>query len=144
MPILTNQRHEKFCQLVAGGMPASRAYTEAGYSCSSGSVDANASRLLKKDRVFNRVQELGEKTQSALIKLISVDKQWVIEQLIENARMAKEEGQIGPANRALELIGKELGMFVDRKDVSMTVTHEDALERLEALARGAGETNVYQ
>ena len=34
-----------------------------------------------------------------------MDKAWVIDQLIDNARRAKGKDQIGPANRALELIG---------------------------------------
>jgi hypothetical protein len=46
MAILKNARHEKFCQLVASGMSAAEAYTQAGYA-EKGAKD-NASRLMTK------------------------------------------------------------------------------------------------
>lgn len=121
MPVLANQKHEIFAQLVAEGTNASQAYLEAGYNATGGAIKANASRLLSSANVKARIAELNAKTESAVIRLIAVDKAWVIEQLIDNAKQAKDEGQIGPANRALELIGKELGMFVDRKELTHTV-----------------------
>ena len=40
--------------------------------------------------------------------------------LIENASAASAANDYGPSNRALELLGKELGMFVDRSKVDLT------------------------
>jgi len=133
MPILKNQRHEKFAQLVAKGLAASRAYAEAGYDVKPGnSAEAAASRLLSNVKVSERMQELCQKSESALIQLIAVDKQWVMDKLIENANAAMEEGQRAVANRSLELIGKEFGMFVDRKELTHTIKPvEEMLKEIE-------------
>lgn len=121
MPVLKNPRHEQFAQLVAKGMPATKAYIQAGYGATGNGAEVNASKLLRSAKVADRLSELRPHIESEVIKLIAVDKQWVIDQLIDNARVAKNKEQIGPANRALELIGKELGMFVDRKELTHTV-----------------------
>lgn len=62
----------------------------------------------------------------------SVDKAWVLAELVENVKMGKsaeavlnEDGEpigeykqnLQAANKALELIGKECGMFIDRKEI---------------------------
>src|SRR4029077_2939794 len=40
-------------------------------------------------------------------------KEYIIEQLLDNAELARKSGTYGPRNRALELMGKEIGMFGD-------------------------------
>ena len=40
----------------------------------------------------------------------------VLRELETNSDLAREAGQLGPANRAWELIGKHGGMFVDRSE----------------------------
>jgi phage terminase small subunit len=108
MPALENQRHEKFAQALAQGMSAAEAYVSAGYAAN----DGNAIRLKGNERVQARVRELLDRAATN----VSLSREWVLEQLIDNARRAKENGDISPANRALELLGKELGMFVDRSE----------------------------
>lgn len=46
-----------------------------------------------------------------------VSRHWVLQQLVDNVQQAKALDDLSPANKALELIGKELGMFVDRREV---------------------------
>lgn len=121
MPVLKNARHEKFAQLVANGSSASKAYAEAGYSNSGQSANKNAPRLMANEGIKARIDELSAKVESAVIQLIAVDKQWVMDRLIENANAAMEKGQRAVANRSLELIGKEFGMFIDRKELTHTV-----------------------
>lgn len=108
MPALENSRHEKFAQGLAQGMSAAEAYTAAGYK---GDRTA-ASRLSTNVNVQERVAELQERAAAS----VSLSREWVMEQLIDNASLAKENGDWAPANRALELLGKELGMFVDRSE----------------------------
>ena len=46
-----------------------------------------------------------------------MDRAWVLEELRANLERHKEtNGAV--ANRALELIGKELGLFINRKDIT--------------------------
>jgi hypothetical protein len=47
----------------------------------------------------------------------------VLEQLIDNADKAKKAGDFGPSNQALNLIGKELGMFVERSE-NVNINHD--------------------
>lgn len=124
MPILSNARHERFAQALAAGKSADEAYEEAGFKANRG----NASTLKANQNVQDRVAELLARVTDGVV----LTRQWVIEKLIENANRAMqaevvkdEEGNpVGEyqyagsvANRALELLGKELSMFVERKEV---------------------------
>lgn len=133
MPALENQRHERFAQELAKGKSADEAYVTAGYKQNRG----NASTLKQDQSILARVSELLEERESIhaqataeAIKSTALTKEWVIETLKENVARAMQatpvrsddEGEaIGEyqyqgsvANRALELLGKELGMFVER------------------------------
>lgn len=107
MPVLDNPRHEAFAQALAKGNSASEAYVLAGYSRNEG----NAGRLNRNEQVQRRVAEL----QAMLLSRMVVDREWVLAKLIENATN-NQEANPNASNKALELIGKELGMFVDRTE----------------------------
>ena len=57
MPILANQRWEKFAQHVAAGESGAAAYRMT-YDARGASAEANASRLLRNDKVRQRVAKL--------------------------------------------------------------------------------------
>lgn len=132
--ILKNKRYEHFAQLVAGGKKPPTAYVLAGYSEAGAAQSAN--RLMKNADVLLRIEQLRksieEPARERAIEKAAVDKAWVLCELMENVAMGKQaepvldnEGNptgeykqnLAAANKALELIGKELGMFVDRKEV---------------------------
>lgn len=114
MPALSNARHERFAQELAKGKSQSEAYANAGYEPS----EPNASRLTRNDKVQERVAEL----QSRAVENVLLSREWVLEQLVDNASKAKAAGDFGPSNQALNLLGKELGMFVDRSE-NVNVNH---------------------
>lgn len=77
-------------------------------------------------------QRRDEKATERAIERAAISKAWVLENLRQNAERAlqqravldaqgKETGEFkydgAVANRALELIGKELGMFINRRDL---------------------------
>lgn len=135
MPVLSNPKHERFAQELAGGKSSLDAYVTAGYSPNRSA----ASRLQTNVNICERVSELlaerdamAQQATAKAAEALSIDKQWVLARLVENAERAlqaveikdsrgvgtgeyKYEGSV--ANRALELIGKEFGMFIDRKEV---------------------------
>lgn len=136
MPVLPNPKHERFAQELASGKTAEEAHRVAGYKASR----SGASQLKHQLNISNRVAEIlaereaihGQATAAA-IKAAGLTKEWVIERLIQNVdramqatRPAGDDGtavgdfqyQGSVANRALELLGKELGMFVDRKELT--------------------------
>ena len=152
MPLLKNKKHEIFAGLVANTGNARQAYISAGYSPNG--ADPSASKLLKSTKVAARVAELREFVIDAVTNIAVTDKAWVISQLIENVKMAKayevmsdKEGAVtgevkqnlAAANKALELIGKELGMFIDRKEVRtgslLDEVPHDELKELERMLR---------
>jgi phage terminase small subunit len=106
---------------------ATKAAERAGYSKKTARSQGN--RLLTKvdiqAAIKKRLDELKERTE--------VSQEWVIERLKENVARSmqlkpvldKDGAETGEftyqgnvANRALELIGRHLGMYLDRQEVS--------------------------
>ena len=83
MPLLKNQRHEHFAQLVAGGKDGTSAYVTAGFSPNG--AQQSAIRLLKVAVVCERIAELRkaveEPARERAIEKAAVSKAWVLERL---------------------------------------------------------------
>lgn len=126
MGVLRNQRHEAFAHGLAKGKSADEAYQLAGFKANRG----NAARLNANESIRARIEEL----QGMAAERVVVDREWVIAKLVENVNRAmqateitKDGGGTGEfkydgsvANKALELLGKEIGMFVDRSESTNT------------------------
>ena len=136
MGVLPNARHERFAQELAKGKTANEAYALAGYNANR----HNAGRLKTNEHVLARVRELKEAAAEKAV----LTQAWVIERLIANVERSMqahavldENGQPtgeyrydgNVANRGLELLGKELGMFVDRSE-NVNINHEISDEPL--------------
>jgi len=142
MPILRNAKHERFAQELAGGNSAAKSYEMAGFTPNR----HNASTLSRKHHILDRVAELlserdriSKQSSARAIEAAGLTKQWVLEALIENAMVALGRrtirtkfvpcGECNPvevevtahdpsaANRALELLGKHLALWVERAEV---------------------------
>jgi hypothetical protein len=120
---------EAFCspkrrRILPHGKSVATAYQEAGYHPNNG----NAYALRHRDDVSARISELLAERQAQnaqatakAVEELAITKEWVLGKLKENAEKAlKAEGGSPVANRALELLGKELGMFIDRAEVTQT------------------------
>lgn len=167
MPILKNARHEHFAQLAANGVTNTEAAKTAGFSEKRAMV--TGSELATRPEVIGRIAELRVMVTERITEKTGIDKAWVMNELVEVVKMAKaaepvrdNEGNptgeykqnLGAANKALELIGKEFAMFVDRKEVRTGpldgLEHEelkalnDAIEAItesgRVVAAGAGST----
>jgi len=119
MPILENAKHERFAQLLAAGKNAVDTYEFAGYRRNRG----HASTLRKSLKLLKRVDEILEpqgqiqgRGALAAIERTGLNKSTVINMLIYDRELARKNGQSSAAIRATELLGKELGMFVNRSD----------------------------
>lgn len=77
-------------------------------------------------------ESLHAQATAKAVERVALTKEWILAKLVDNAERALQHAQaldrdgkpIGDfkyegsvANRALELLGKELGMFIDRKEV---------------------------
>ncbi len=117
--VLSNPKHEIFAQAMAEGKDRPTAYRLAGYkSASDGSAHTNACRLLKNRQVLDRIYQIRVAADEEALRVMGLSKAKVLTMLMENATKAPEAAA---RNRALELVGKEQGMFVDRTDSKLTV-----------------------
>lgn len=94
---------------------ATQAAIRAGYS--EKTAQAKGCGLKKEPAIKKAIQKAldkrAERTQT--------DADWVVRRLVANDKLAIEEGEIGHSNKALELIGKHHGAFVDRIDTTTSV-----------------------
>lgn len=163
MPALHDPRWETACKAIADGQPATKAYALAGFKGRRGV----ASDFFRRPKIAARVSELLEARrqveQRAMLSAaerLGLDKYWVLERLKYNAEIALrgrpvldergiQTGQFegrpnhNAATRALNLIGKELGMFVERIEIggpgefaSMSDSELTEKARQDALALG--------
>lgn len=96
MPVLSNQKHEKFASGVASGLSASESYVKAGYS--KGGAEASASRLLRNAKVRARVAELSAKVTEQVIqvsianrndRLSALNERWLLMRQVRKERSAE-------------------------------------------------------
>jgi phage terminase small subunit len=129
--IKLNEKVEVFCHEYMVDYNASKAAHRAGYSAKTAYSQGN--RLLKNVEVLSRVRELQiEKT-----KRLAISQDWVVHQLVDVIEKCikpvpvmqwdyeeREMRQTGEytfdskgATKALELLGKHLGMYVDKVEL---------------------------
>ena len=130
-----NDRQRAFVEahVKLGGLNQAQAAVEAGYSAKT--AYSQASRLLKNVKVAAAVKEKQTKKAERIEERTAVDASWVVSNLVEVAercmqkrpvrnmrgeQVVDEEGNnlwtfdAKGANRALELIGKHVGCFVEK------------------------------
>ena len=125
MPIMTqtmnnpsptlNSRQSRFVTLVASGVPAGRAYEQAGYASKGAAADAAASRLLRNDKVA-KVLEDERKRSKSKARWTRCDKLAVLE-----AIMDKEEA---PARERITAIKVHNEMTGDNEPQAITLNTE--------------------
>jgi hypothetical protein len=134
MPVLRNPRHEKFSQLVASGIKPKEAYVSLGYQ-PTGAKQA-ASRLLTKVDVRHRVSELEAGAVRSTAEAVILNRERVLNRLSRLSHEAQQKGQYSATTRCEELIGKEIGMFVDRTALQWNLDPSKmSVQQLDVLAR---------
>ena len=108
-----NAKWEAFCHAYARGETQGQSAILAGFA-STGAA-ARGCELAKRPYVQQRIAFLKSQHSKLAIERVSLSKSWVLQELRENILLAKQAEDCSAINRAIELIGKELGMFVERK-----------------------------
>ena len=153
MPVLRMSRRERFARLVAAGATVEAAYRAAGYRVRGreSKYRTLGNRLLAVPEVNARVAELSAAGRDSLDRFAwggMPGRGWVIARLMETAERALQtvpmadrkgipKGEYAPqgtvALRALELLGRDLGMFDARNappiDGGVETLSDDELER---------------
>jgi phage terminase small subunit len=105
LPRLT-QKQDTFAKLMAaGGYSAYRAAREAGYTQASASNIA--ARMLKDQKILDWI----EKYSRAKTDMDTIDTAWVVKELVDTYRRAKEANQNASAISALSQLAKHTGGF---------------------------------
>ncbi|KKM73643.1 hypothetical protein LCGC14_1408320 [marine sediment metagenome] len=99
---------ERFCQEYVVDLNGKQAAIRAGYS--EQSAASQAADILRRPRVAARVEML----QAQVTGRIQLDAEHVIHQLMQDHKDAKTAGNHSAAVRATELLGKRLGLWIDR------------------------------
>jgi len=111
MPVLANQRHEKFAQLLAEGRSASEAYVLAGYRANR----HNAARLKSFETIRARVLEIqGAGAKSAEITVASL-----LDELEHARQRADSLGQLSASVRAISEKARLAGLMVERQEIAV-------------------------
>lgn len=119
-------KQQRFVQEYLIDLNATQAAIRAGYSVKS--ADKIGSQLLGKAGVSQAI----EAAQTRRKERTELTQDWVVERLRAEADDHSEDATHSARIRALELLGKHLGMFVDRVEVKQTarlVIEEEIVER---------------
>jgi phage terminase small subunit len=170
MPELRNRRHEQYAQLRAGGKSKTDAYA-IGYGCrmpkraSEGGI-----RVEKRPEVDCRIRELQQEIAQLALKESReaaerqrVTREYVIAHLKANVERCMQEVEVldrkgqptgvfvydaAGANRGLELLGKEIGMFRERLEIGrpgefarLAALSDEQLDREEERLRQEEDTD---
>ena len=109
----------RFCQRFIESDSATEACVAAGYSAKTAA--STGSRLLKNANVMTEIARRQEEAS----KRADIRENDVIEMLVQVRDEAREAKQFGPCVRAIELIGKKMGMFIDKHLVGNASEHTD-------------------
>lgn len=143
MPALARPRHEAFARAIFAGLAdpslyptQGAAYNAAGYRASGlrepgGSAEVNASRLLKKAKILDRVREL--QAEAAAHVQESIDK--LVAELNEDRRDAKAQGQQSAAISAVLGKAKLLGLVTEKHE-DVTKPDFSKAKSLQDIGRG--------
>lgn len=125
---MLNPKQERFCVEYLKSGHASSAYKSAFGIVNDGTARANASRLLKSVEIRKRLSELqaeinNEKILSAQElqeRLSAIARREVYETItLPTGQQVQKQTSIRDATRALELLARISGMFVNRQEIEL-------------------------
>lgn len=127
-------KQEAFAKLVAGGAVLSDAYREC-YSADTmkdSTVWSEACRLAQNPKVSTRVKAIQVEMEADRRTIERRREEWVLKRLSEEADQADNASS---RIRALELMGKTVGMFTDRIEQANTADRSASEIEKELTAR---------
>jgi hypothetical protein len=92
---------------------------------SDASITASAYKLSKDHRIQQIVQESLEESIEHLAEDVAATKRYVLKQLITHSKTAKQEGT---KLKALELMGKTVGLFIDKTEAEVKTVSAEQLK----------------
>ncbi len=123
-------KQENFVELLTQGTSQTSAYKGAydTQNMSDKTVWEEASRLRRHPKVSTRILEL-EKEKEARRRLQAVSREERV--LNELERMAFGDGPVAGKLKAIELLGKHIGLFTPQKETKIEQNSEDILAKIQ-------------
>jgi len=117
-----------FANCLIRGATLKVAYREAypNSKANDACVMSNASKLAKDIRIKRLVNDGVEETIEHLSEDVAGTKRYVLKQLLAHSKEAKQEGT---KLKALELLGKSVGLFIDKTQTEVKQATPDELKR---------------
>ena len=114
--VLHNGQHEHFCRQMVTHGNASKAAREAGYA--EKGARAVAYKLRRRPEIAARIAYLKDAVSDRWMDNTAGVRDNVLKSLIERRKVADQKGDLSSGNKADELIGKSVGLFVsvERKE----------------------------
>src|SRR4029077_3024740 len=106
---------------------------------SAGTVAGNQKVKARIDELIAQRESIERKAIETAAGELAIDRKWVLSKLVGDHARASNSRQYSAAIRALELIGKELGMFVERRDVTLKYANLSDDDLAAALAKYVSE-----
>ncbi|MEM8973963.1 MAG: terminase small subunit [Pseudomonadota bacterium] len=135
-PRRLTEKQERYCREYVKSGNQREAY-RASYNAkkmSPEAIDTESWKLMQDPRIAQRISGLQEQITDKVV----LSREWIIQTLIDNAKDAREQGDFGPSNKALELLGKtdEMGLFIDKsQNLNVNVDLGDILRQRMSAAK---------
>jgi len=124
-PLTEQQR--LFATLIIQGKTQRVAYREAyNTNMSDSAVSSNASKLANDPRIANMISAAWDETIEHLADDVASTKRYVLRKLVALSKDAKQEGS---RLKALELLGKSVGIFTAAEEKAEKAVSADQLKR---------------
>ena len=129
LPSGLSPMQEKFCLEYTATGDTLTAWRAAGYKEGKTEADtrAESKRLLKNDKVEERCNQI----RLDAMKDVGLNINEVVKKFMKVYDRGMEENDLTNSNRAMEFIGKHLGMLIERKEIKQDITTKspEELER---------------
>jgi hypothetical protein len=136
----------EFCKGVIRGESLRKAYRTAfnNTTASDASISASANKLMNDERVQRVLQEAWGETVEHLVDDVVASKRYVLKGLLALSKSGKQEGT---QLKALELMGKTIGMFaqqevIEKVEVSTEQLRKELANHLKMLERAKPSTGI--
>ena len=136
----------EFCKGVIRGESLRKAYRVAfnNNTASDASISASANKLMNDERVQRVLQEAWGETVEHLVDDVVASKRYVLKGLLALSKSGKQEGT---QLKALELMGKTIGMFqqqevLEKVEVSTEQLRKELASHLRTLERSKPSTVI--
>jgi hypothetical protein len=136
MATLRNPKHERFAQLVASGMTAQAAFTQAGYK-----APQNSPRLRNNELVAKRIEELQARNErkAEMAALTRDELVGILTDIVKAARNRLLEARTADALKAAEMLAKMCGWNEPERVVSQQLSIQVDAKLIEELRNGAAQ-----